>query len=126
VAWMGLIFYLSAQSTLPNLTPGAPEVESIAGHLSVFGVLAALWWWALRSAGVRRPAAWAFIIAVVYGMSDEFHQRYVPGRMADLFDLSLDAIGAAAVLLFLIGREQHSRSRAALRGSRRSEAEGWH
>jgi VanZ family protein len=33
-------------------------------------------------------------IAAAYGLSDEFHQRFVPGRFFDLRDLLADAIGA--------------------------------
>ena len=39
-------------------------------------------------------AAW--LIAVVYGASDEWHQSFVPSRHADLVDLQADAIGAFA------------------------------
>ena len=35
---------------------------------------------ALRVSGVRRPWLWAFLIAVLYGVSDEFHQSFVPNR----------------------------------------------
>lgn len=38
----------------------------------------------------------AFVITVAYGASDEWHQRYVPGRHAELRDLRADAIGAFA------------------------------
>jgi VanZ family protein len=38
------------------------------------------------------------LIAVFYGALDEFHQRYVPGRTPDIYDLLADTSGA---LLFL-------------------------
>jgi VanZ family protein len=38
--------------------------------------------------------AWA--IAVAYGVTDEWHQSFVPGRHAELRDLRADAIGALA------------------------------
>ncbi len=97
--WMALIFFLSSQSTLPNLTPGLPDLQAIAGHLATFGVLGWLWWWALRSAGVPHPALWSLAIAIAYGLSDEYHQSFVPGRTADPFDLAMDTLGAAIVLL---------------------------
>ncbi len=98
IAWMGVIFYLSAQSTLPEITPGGPDLQAIIGHLVVFAVLGWLWWRALRESGARHPAVWAFALAIAYGATDEFHQKFVPGRTADLMDLTLDAIGAATAL----------------------------
>jgi VanZ family protein len=37
---------------------------------------------------------WAWLIAVAYGATDEWHQMYVPSRTADVRDLAADAIGA--------------------------------
>ncbi len=98
VAWMALIFFLSGQSTLPDLTGGWPEIQDIVGHFAAYGVLALLWRWALAGAGVRRAGLWAFVAAVLYGISDEFHQSFVPGRHPDLFDILTDAAGAAVTL----------------------------
>ena len=96
VVWMGVIFYLSAQSTLPDLTGGRfPELASIAGHFTVYFVLALLWRRVLAGAGVRRPVLWAFALTLLYGVSDEFHQGFVPRRHPDIFDLPTDAAGAA-------------------------------
>ena len=41
-----------------------------------------------------RPDMAAFIFALVFGLSDEWHQSFVPGRMADGWDLLADAAGA--------------------------------
>lgn len=40
----------------------------------------------------------AFLVATAYGFSDEFHQRFVPGRFSDFYDFLADACGA---LLFV-------------------------
>jgi VanZ family protein len=39
-------------------------------------------------------AAW--LIAVGYGVTDEWHQSFVPNRHADVRDVAADAIGALA------------------------------
>jgi VanZ family protein len=99
-AWMAMIFFLSAQSQLPNLTPDLPGLVEISGHLLAYAGLAALFWWALRGrAGVRYPATWALIFAVLYGMTDEFHQSFVPGRTMSSADLLVDLIGASLALV---------------------------
>jgi VanZ family protein len=98
-AWMGLIFYLSAQSKLPHLTPpGLPDIQDVVGHLAIYAVLALLWERALRGAGVPKSALWAFVIAILYGVTDEYHQSFVPGRTATVFDLATDAVAAGVAL----------------------------
>jgi VanZ family protein len=97
VAWMGLIFGLSAQSSLLHLKSGwVSLVLSSAAHVLLFGVLAVLW---ARALG-RRPHAWllAFALAALYALSDEFHQAFVPGRTPDPLDLLCDGLGAVAGL----------------------------
>lgn len=69
-------------------------------HAGAFGVLALLSAWALAR-GPLREATWpvllaASLIAILYGATDEFHQSFVPGRDADVFDLFADALGAFA------------------------------
>jgi VanZ family protein len=69
-------------------------------HAGAFGVLALLCAWALTR-GRMRAATWpalaaACLITIVYGATDEFHQSFVPGRDADVFDLCADALGALA------------------------------
>ena len=41
----------------------------------------------------------AWTTAVAYGLTDEWHQSFVPGRHAELRDLGADAIGAFAALV---------------------------
>ena len=36
----------------------------------------------------------ALIITIVYGIFDEFHQSFVPGRCASLTDITLNTFGA--------------------------------
>jgi VanZ family protein len=107
---MALIFVLSAQSTFPLPRMVWDDLYDIAGHLGVYGVLAVLLQWALAGTGVRRPGLWAFVLAVLYGISDEFHQSFVPGRHPDIFDVATDAVGAWAALRLLNGRLEHADS----------------
>ncbi len=96
-AWMGLIFFVSAQPRLPLLLD-SPDLQDVAGHFAAYAVLAALLRWALAGSGVRRPGIWALVLAVLYAFSDEFHQSFVPGRHPDPLDILTDAAGATAAL----------------------------
>ncbi len=101
VLWMGAIYALSAQSRLPDLTPGAPGLQEVLGHWAVFGVLAALWWWALWGIGVPQALPYALLITVLYGALDEFHQSFVPNRVPSIGDWLVDLAGAISGLLIL-------------------------
>lgn len=103
VAWMGLIFGLSARSTVPTPPGFSAHLTSIAGHFSVYLVLAVILYWTfgfVMAPGARRYlAAWG--LAVLYGLSDEWHQSFVPGRTPDVLDVLTDATGAAVGLLIV-------------------------
>jgi VanZ family protein len=36
----------------------------------------------------------SFLLTILYGVTDEFHQSFVPGRHASLLDLVADSFGA--------------------------------
>jgi VanZ family protein len=101
LAWMGMIFYLSAQPDLPS--PPQPWLQKLLTNGAHFGLYAllALWWWRALSRGrktLRATLGLAFGLAVLYGISDEFHQSFVPGRTPSLMDVLIDAAGAAVTL----------------------------
>jgi VanZ family protein len=72
-------------------------------HFGAYAVVAALWYAALRATwpGARPvPHAWAAAAcAAIYGATDEWHQSFVAGRVADGWDWLADAAGAVAVAL---------------------------
>jgi len=59
----------------------------------------------LRVARGRRPTArvagLAFALAALYGLGDELHQAFVPGREVTLLDVGLDAEAALAMVCWL-------------------------
>ncbi|MFO0775806.1 MAG: VanZ family protein [Nitrospiraceae bacterium] len=99
VAYAALIFYMSS---LPHPGNSLPDVFSFfndkAVHLVEYGVLSILLYRAFRwGAGPQwAPQAWwvAVIVAVLYGVSDEIHQSFVPPREMDPYDVVADGIGA--------------------------------
>ncbi|MBL9174043.1 MAG: VanZ family protein, partial [Verrucomicrobiales bacterium] len=82
-----------------------------AGHVSEYAVLCALCWRALvigRSVtrpprGLWRSAMIAWLIAVAFAMTDEWHQSLVPSREGQLRDVAVDALGATLALLGILG-----------------------
>ena len=113
IAWSAVIFMLSAQSNLPLPDSLPPSSDKVA-HFWTYGVLGWLWSRAIRT----RYPRWTTVAVVLstlaftglYGLSDEWHQLYVPGRCADLYDALADVcggtLGGVALLLWLWFREE--------------------
>jgi VanZ family protein len=85
-----------AASSRPKV-PYQDDVPDWISHGTVFLVLAVLAGRAVCGGGVLdwRLAAVTLAFCIAYGISDEWHQSFVPGRHADAWDVLKDAIGAA-------------------------------
>ena len=103
ILWMGLIFYLSSQPDIPyHPNVVADHAIKKAAHMAEYGVLALLLRRAVASTTqTHSPDRWAFLLALLYALSDEVHQLFVPGRNGTLFDVGFDAMGAVLALLLL-------------------------
>ncbi len=100
---MGLIFIASS---IPDVQALPGGVSDKTAHFWVYGVLGLLTYRALAAdtlAGLTIPrAVLSVLIALAYGISDEFHQSFVPGRSPDVFDVIADTAGAAGAVLVLL------------------------
>ena len=134
VAWAALIFYLSTERFTSDfsqrLIAHAPALFHISvsprtlhivntvlrkiAHVTEYGILAFL---VYGSFGEEQPfrwrlrqATWCIGIVGLYSLTDEFHQRYVPGRNASLVDCGIDLVGAViAVIIISQARRRFSR-----------------
>jgi VanZ family protein len=96
VLQMALIF---AASSIPNLKNLPGGMSDKSGHSIGYAILAGV---LLRAfAGGRLGGVtWlrgllAIVLATLYGVTDEFHQLFVPGRSADRYDVVADCLGAS-------------------------------
>lgn len=97
---MGMIFFVSAQSRLPDLSRRLSDsLQDVLGHFVAYAILALLVHWALEGFGIARAGLWTLAITFLYGLSDEFHQSFVPGRAVEAADLAADVAGAGLALL---------------------------
>jgi len=55
-----------------------------------------------KGAAIGRVAPWATLgLGMIYGLSDEWHQAFVPGRDSSMYDVLSDTLGVwCAVLTF--------------------------
>lgn len=129
--WAALIFYFSAQSGEASaavseefISPFSRILTALLGeaghtfvrkcaHFFLYCVLMCLAVCAYRSGGGKRIFLWPFALCVLYAVSDEIHQYFVPGRACRIYDIGVDALGclAGAFCLWLV-RQAVARIRA--------------
>jgi VanZ family protein len=89
---MAVIFFASSNSTIA--TPNVSGIDKF-GHFIVYGWLGVLWarvQWVTR---LKPLGVWsAVVIASLYGITDEFHQSFTPGRGVEFADWMADTVGA--------------------------------
>ena len=123
IAWTMLIAWLSSPGwssnrtgtrVLPFLAWLAPwllpeQVDALhwvvrkTAHATEYGVLAALWYWALSGWPVRRRWLVPFALSVLTGALDEVHQATTSTRDGSVLDVLLDAAGATGALAITHG-----------------------
>lgn len=120
VLWMGLIFFFSHQpaNQSSELSSGISQIilniiEKVApnmainmgsfhhfirknAHLFVYLVLGFLVSNALGSSGAkgRKKIVIGMTICLIYAVSDEVHQLFIPGRAGQVMDVLIDSAGA--------------------------------
>jgi len=124
---MGMIWFASGRPGGALSLPGGWDKAAHFLEYALLGYLLA------RSLGESRPRWFAvWFLAAAYGLLDEYHQSFVPGRDPSGADFLVDAAGAAAGVWFgSMGRRGGCRPPAGpkeegiRRGVCRSRADGW-
>ncbi|SES91481.1 VanZ like family protein [Oceanobacillus limi] len=138
ILWMLLIFCFSHQAgsdssnvsqgvteiflkTLQLINPNVDiEIEDLTffirkgAHFTVYFVLGFLVMNALRRSSVesRKAMALAFAISVLYAISDETHQLFIPGRSGEIRDVGIDSTGAIVGILAYLTVQHRWRRRS--------------
>ena len=131
VLWMGFIFSMSSQnstvssntsggtirmimSTVPKFDEQSEEVQDeiveslqyitrksahFIGYM-ILGILAILLF--LQYENIKYKGWSAFLLSVLYAISDEVHQLFVPGRSGQVKDVLIDSCGAALGIVIVI------------------------
>jgi len=93
IVWAAVIFALSS---VPDLGTGLGTWDLVLrkiAHACEFALLGAL---LLRALGDERAA---FVGGLLYAISDEVHQLFVPGRAGSPIDVAIDSLGVAVGVL---------------------------
>lgn len=99
---MGTIFFLSHQPGAELQFTMIPGFDKLA-HACIYGVLAATAIYAFpRKIRGSKPVLTGMMIVLfclLYGISDEYHQSFIPGRESSMGDVAADTVGAIILVL---------------------------
>lgn len=102
VVWAGAIFFLSGRSD-PDVPGWTPPGADKAAHFALYAVLGATlaraW---TRTADAATGHTIPLLLGVLYALSDEWHQSFVPGRQPSAGDLLADVLGLACGYLVVL------------------------
>lgn len=118
ILWMILIFVLSHQDASASTSSSDQMVDVIrtliinfradkwlenliidhVRELAHFGVYLVLGVLLINATNVKHFIT-ALVIGIIYAISDEIHQVFVPGRAFQVFDILIDVIGLSVGLL---------------------------
>ncbi len=97
--WAGFIFTLSSFPTLPSAQKIWWDfiIKKIA-HISEYAIF---YYLVLRALNPRSPSVFltSLILCLLYAISDEIHQSFIPGRHARIYDVYFDSLGLTFTLL---------------------------
>ena len=74
-------------------------------HFTLYAVLGFSVFGAVKSTFMKKVklnVIWSFIICVIYAISDEIHQFFVPGRACRVYDIFIDSFGSTFGISFFL------------------------
>jgi VanZ family protein len=124
LAYAALIFFLSSLSSFPETVPSFFGFDMIAHFFEYyfFGCLLCRWFSSTDRYRKRRCVLlMTILIGTGYALGDEWHQSFVPGRDASLWDALFDAAGVGTgaatyplILQSIFPRRERSKKRGGL------------
>lgn len=95
------IFYLSSLTFEPSSKGGVIDIKPMIYHIVAFFMLEFFLLISLIKGKAKELVIFfiGIVMVVLYGISDEIHQIFVPGRVASIADIFLDFVGVALAFL---------------------------
>jgi len=108
VCIMGIIFYLSHQPGDFAPLPPFAGLDKLL-HVIAYSSLAGAFLYGLQPfSNISNRFIIVFVVVffcIFYGISDEFHQSFIPGRFSSIWDVLADGLGALLVVGWWLRRE---------------------
>ena len=103
--WASVAFYLTVIFIMSSI-PGyeLPKLDFAFSdkmvHFLEFGMLGIFLYNAFRhTSPVKKPVLWSIAAGMIWGISDELHQLFVPGRMCSIWDFAADSAGIVTFVI---------------------------
>jgi VanZ family protein len=115
IIYMIMIFYFSSLSYFPPGTLPAAKVSDLLKHAVLYfglGVLFFFSYKSIKNANIKNKAfLLALVSTILYGISDEIHQLFVPNRVCSFYDIIANSFGAflGVGIMYLIRKKFKSR-----------------
>ncbi len=103
IAVMGVIFLLSHQPGDrfdPYLFRWADKLAHLVIYAALCATLICVFPARFRFSARKMVVAMSLLLCLLYGISDEFHQSFIPGRYPSLADIVADVSGAVLTCMF--------------------------
>ncbi len=112
--WLPLLSYSTIIFYLSSLSQPLPEglllqqfsFQDKLLHVLEFAIFAFLALRLLLFYRIKQPYLYAILIAIAYGLTDEIHQLFVPGRFFSVYDILANSLGAITILFLKRSRKQ--------------------
>jgi VanZ family protein len=95
VMMAGIFVLSSIQGPAIDAVGLGKESYHINGHFVLFLILCLFYYKALKNPYL------SFVLTVLYGIIDEYHQKFTPYRSSSLFDIFIDTMGAGISFIIL-------------------------
>ncbi len=110
---MALIYYSSSipGENIPKIEiPNIDKVFHFVGYFILGVLLTRAFVNTCDKANFKLVLLLSVLIASIYGVLDEFHQRFVPGRSPEIFDIFSDIIGSLLGSMLFMHKEKGDRA----------------
>lgn len=111
--WTPVLFWAALIFTFSSIQVGSASefywkdfIVKKTAHVIEYGIFATLVYRALINSNVNKiKSMWlSVLIAFLYGLTDEFHQSFTPGRGPKFTDVLIDTFGATFFIYGIINK----------------------
>jgi VanZ family protein len=111
---MGIIFLFSSYDAVSSAEQSKVVVGIInkyipinsfyvrkLAHFSLFFLLELVLYIGIKMMVIKFPGLYSILILIIYAISDEVHQYFIPGRSCEIRDMFIDICGGLCALIII-------------------------